>query len=59
MEIEKQYEWSRRGKKYKAKYLKALGVLYGKEAKEVRSDQHSNGRSGTNEISGLADKTGD
>lgn len=34
MNIEKQYEWSRKGKKYKTKYFEALGQLFGNPIKD-------------------------
>ena len=34
MEIEKQYQFTHKGRKFKTKYFAALGALYGEEAKD-------------------------
>jgi hypothetical protein len=54
-EIQEQYEWSRRSKRYKAKYMNALNQLY----KDVGDEDNTHGRSGTDQAIGLVNETGD
>lgn len=44
MDIEKQYEWSKKGKKYRTRYLDELKKLYN----EVKHDKDCQQRSDTN-----------
>jgi hypothetical protein len=59
VEIEKQYEWMRRGKKFKTKYFAALGELFkSEEVKddhiEKEKDNSAERGSGTDKIRDLA-----
>lgn len=59
IQFEKQYEWVRKGKKYRETYLKAYGLLMGdtngKEASECDTDR----RPGTDQTSDLVNETRD
>lgn len=57
-DVEKQYEWSKKGKKYKTKYFDALGQLFGeiKNGTESQSQRDTQGRNGTNHASSVAGK---
>lgn len=52
IELEKQYEWSKKGKKYRTKYFGALKSLYGavKDDKECQGECDTYGRNGTDPI---------
>ncbi len=62
-ELEAQYAWQRKGKKYKTKYFSALGQLWGNgsigDAKEGEPASHTERRSGTDCAGELAHKAGD
>ena len=56
MDIEEQYKWMRRGKKFKTKYFAALGELF-KETKDGSKEESKpmpDRRPGTNKTSSLA-----
>lgn len=58
-EVEKQYEWQRKGKKYKTKYFGALKELYGRAAhdKECQVEgSFTNGKTGTDNVCGVVKK---
>jgi len=49
--------WTKRGKKYQAKYLGALKELYGID-KDINHGKNANGRPGTDVISDLVNEKG-
>ena len=59
-EVKAQYEWSRKGKKYKTKYFSALGALLGskdgKDSQGEGEDTHGSARTGA--ICDVAKETG-
>lgn len=59
-ELEAQYAWTRKGKKYKAKYFAALGQLFGDSShdKECQPATHTERRSGTDQARHMAHKAG-
>lgn len=61
MDIEAQYKWMRRGKKYKANYMGALKELYGRAQhdKDVEAGRSPDGGSGTDSVGDVAEKAGD
>lgn len=59
-EMEAQYAWQKKGKKYKAKYLSALGLLLGSnDAKEKEgTEPGTNGSGGTDPLCSMASEDG-
>ncbi len=57
-EVEKQYEWSKKGKKYKTKYFGALKDLYGSVQNDKDSHKATDRTTGTNQVCGLVEKDG-
>ena len=59
-EIEAQYAWQRKGKKYKTKYFAALGQLFGDNShdKECQAASHTKRGSGTDQTRHLVDEAG-
>jgi hypothetical protein len=57
-ELEAQYAWQRKGKKYKTKYFAALGQLFGDEShdKECQVETNSHRGSRTDQAGYLDDK---
>lgn len=51
MELEKQYAWVKKGKKYKTKYFAALGQLFG----SVKDDEKSKEQGGVERSSNRGD----
>lgn len=45
MEIEKQYEWNKKSKKYKTKYFNELGRLYREATNDTEGQERAQGRS--------------
>jgi hypothetical protein len=60
--VQKQYEWSRKGKKYKTRYFSALRDLFGainddRDCKtETKTEKTVQGTSGTGQICRLAEE---
>lgn len=60
MGFNEKYAWSRKSKKYKDKYFKALGQLFGDtNDKDCHKEGCTHGRPGTDKTSHLVDKAGD
>lgn len=60
MDLDERYAWQRKGKKYRTKYLAALGQLFGDSGhdKECQVESHTKRGSGTDQTRHLVDETG-
>lgn len=60
MELKKQYEWSKKGKRYRTKYLDTLGQLFGEleNDKERQSESTTVRGSRADSFGDVVNKTG-